>query len=128
MIFLARGASNQKQLGQTLLGQLDIEVDRNHFERQKHSFEFGVRSTVDGKLHNGIFIRAPGILKVGKAVEVLGHITIGDLKETPVAVRQGSMLATSFHPELTMDPCWHNIFLDMIKKAKAPKTAGAGSE
>mmetsp|Transcript_29527 Transcript_29527/g.55241 ORF Transcript_29527/g.55241 Transcript_29527/m.55241 type:complete len:121 (+) Transcript_29527:556-918(+) len=118
MIFLSKDAKNQKKNGQKLLGVLDVVVDRNHFGRQKFSFEGEISSTIDNKKHNGVFIRAPGILEVGKRTKVLGTIEHDKCKTFPVAVQQGSLLATSFHPELTDDTAWHLHFLEMVKKSR----------
>mmetsp|Transcript_14386 Transcript_14386/g.17260 ORF Transcript_14386/g.17260 Transcript_14386/m.17260 type:complete len:215 (-) Transcript_14386:209-853(-) len=121
MIFVSKDAKNQKKHGQTLLGKLDIVVDRNHFGRQKFSFEGKVNTELDDKEHSGIFIRAPGILSVGKDVKILGTIEHGDKKDMAVAVQQGSILATCFHPELTEDELWHTYFLKIVKDSKISK-------
>eukprot|EP00472_Partenskyella_glossopodia_P004480 CAMPEP_0197518856 /NCGR_PEP_ID=MMETSP1318-20131121/4106_1 /TAXON_ID=552666 /ORGANISM="Partenskyella glossopodia, Strain RCC365" /LENGTH=211 /DNA_ID=CAMNT_0043069511 /DNA_START=51 /DNA_END=686 /DNA_ORIENTATION=- len=121
MIFIAKDAHNQKKNGQKLLGKLNIVVDRNHFGRQKFSFECNVKTDIDQKKHSGIFIRAPGILDVGEGVSVLGTIEHGEKKDMAVAVRQDSLLATCFHPELTEDLAWHAYFLKMVKDAKMSK-------
>jgi len=139
MIFVSKDAKNQKKHGQTLLGKLDIVVDRNHFGRQKFSFEGKVNTELDDKevhinpstliqqytplpmQHSGIFIRAPGILSVGKDVKILGTIEHGDKKDMAVAVQQGSILATCFHPELTEDELWHTYFLKIVKDSKISK-------
>mmetsp|Transcript_13079 Transcript_13079/g.18077 ORF Transcript_13079/g.18077 Transcript_13079/m.18077 type:complete len:211 (+) Transcript_13079:38-670(+) len=120
MIFIAKDAKNQKKDGQKLLGKLNIVVDRNHFGRQKFSFEGQVSTDLDNQKHSGIFIRAPGILSVGEGVKVLGTIEHND-KKMPVAVQQGSLLATSFHPELTEDTVWHKHFLKMVKSSAKDK-------
>jgi len=96
MIFLSKDAKNQKKNGQKLLGVLDVVVDRNHFGRQKFSFEGEISSTIDNKKHNGVFIRAPGILEVGKRTKVLGTIEHDKCKTFPVAVQQVS-LTTAKH-------------------------------
>ena len=67
----------------------------------------------------GIFIRAPGIVKLNSpSVHILA--TLDDSENTVVAVRQGHLMATCFHPELTSDPRWHSYFLDMILSHKFP--------
>lgn len=91
------------------LGGVDITVRRNAFGRQVDSFEGDVSfSGFDEPVH-GIFIRAPWVERVGEGVEVLasaaGH---------PVAVRQGPVLATSFHPEMTGDRRIHRLFVDIV--------------
>ncbi|CAN7400252.1 pyridoxal 5'-phosphate synthase glutaminase subunit PdxT [Mycolicibacterium frederiksbergense] len=91
------------------LGGIDMTVRRNAFGRQVDSFEEDLTVTgIDGPVH-AVFIRAPWVERVGPEVEVLataaGH---------PVAVRQGRMLATSFHPEMTGDLRVHAMFVDMV--------------
>jgi 5'-phosphate synthase pdxT subunit len=98
--------------GQETFGGLDITARRNAFGRQVDSFEGEIEFVGLGKL-NGVFIRAPWVEEVGAGVEVLatshGH---------PVAVRQGSILATSFHPELTNDYAVHRFFIEELCKAR----------
>ena len=89
---------------------LDICVRRNAFGRQVDSFEATIDSPV-GEFH-GVFIRAPRIERVGDGVEVLG--TLGD---EPVLVRQGSVLAASFHPELAGDSRLHDYFVSIMKSS-----------
>lgn len=93
LIFLAAGTTGPAQ---TQLGLLDVVVERNAFGRQVDSFEADL--AVDGfdRPVTAVFIRAPIVAKVGADVEVLAEVN-GD----PVMVRQGSIVATSFHPELT---------------------------
>eukprot|EP00468_Gymnochlora_sp_CCMP2014_P004418 CAMPEP_0167753886 /NCGR_PEP_ID=MMETSP0110_2-20121227/7965_1 /TAXON_ID=629695 /ORGANISM="Gymnochlora sp., Strain CCMP2014" /LENGTH=206 /DNA_ID=CAMNT_0007639707 /DNA_START=131 /DNA_END=751 /DNA_ORIENTATION=+ len=122
MIFIAKDAKNQKKNGQKLLGKLDIEVSRNFFGRQNKSFEDDVKSSLDGKSHLGLFIRAPGIIGVGKDVDVIGTIEYGKQDQMPVAVQQGSLLATCFHPELIQDHFWHAHFLGIVKTVTAKKS------
>jgi 5'-phosphate synthase pdxT subunit len=91
------------------LGGIDMTVRRNAFGRQVDSFEEDLTFTgIDGPVH-AVFIRAPWVERVGPEVEVLataaGH---------PVAVRQGRMLATSFHPEMTGDRRVHAMFVEMV--------------
>ncbi|MET7621127.1 pyridoxal 5'-phosphate synthase glutaminase subunit PdxT [Streptomyces sp. NPDC005408] len=100
--------------GQETLGGIDMIVRRNAFGRQNESFEASVEvAGVDGGPVDGVFIRAPWVESVGAEVEVLaehgGHI---------VAVRQGNVLATSFHPELTGDHRVHGLFVDMVRAAR----------
>ncbi len=94
---------------QELLGGLDITVRRNAFGSQVDSFEQDVTLAGVGEVH-GVFIRAPWVERVGPEVEVLACIGAH-----PVAVRQGALLATSFHPELTGDPRVHELFLTSIR-------------
>jgi 5'-phosphate synthase pdxT subunit len=96
------GAANQETFG-----GIDMVVRRNAFGRQVDSFEGDIsfnRSTI-----HGVFIRAPWVESVGDTVEILA-----DYQGHPVAVRQGKLLATSFHPELTRDPLVHRFFFDEI--------------
>jgi 5'-phosphate synthase pdxT subunit len=93
---------------QKLIGGLDITVRRNAFGSQVHSFEGPVAVEGVGTVH-GVFIRAPWVERAGPDVEVLARVA-----EHPVAVRQGHLLATSFHPELTGDERMHAFFLDRI--------------
>jgi len=97
------------------LGLMDIKVSRNAFGRQVDSFEAALDIPVIGeeKFH-AVFIRAPIVDHVEKAVTVLGCLDDG----TIVAVKQNSLLATSFHPELTKDYRLHEYFLEFIHKRK----------
>ncbi|PKB72524.1 MAG: glutamine amidotransferase subunit PdxT [SAR202 cluster bacterium Io17-Chloro-G7] len=93
------------------LGIMDIGVHRNAYGRQVDSFEQDLSVCCLGEtLFHGIFIRAPMINRLGDGVEVLSSLPSGE----PVAVQQGNLLATSFHPELTQDLRFHRHFLDMI--------------
>ncbi|MGW2027039.1 pyridoxal 5'-phosphate synthase glutaminase subunit PdxT [Streptomyces decoyicus] len=98
---------------QETFGGIDMIVRRNAFGRQNESFEAAIDVTgIPGGPVEGVFIRAPWVESVGGAVEVLatydGHT---------VAVRQGNVLATSFHPELTGDHRVHALFVDMVRRA-----------
>jgi len=90
---------------QRLLGGLDITVRRNAFGSQVHSFEQELAVDGVGSVH-GVFIRAPWVERAGPSVEVLASVG-----EHPVAVRQGNLMATSFHPELTGDARMHSYFV-----------------
>ncbi len=91
---------------------MDIEVVRNGFGRQIDSFEQDIQiDEVDGQPFRAVFIRAPVVKSVGKSVKVLATID----NEGPAAVRQGHMLATSFHPELTDDSRVHELFVKMVR-------------
>ena len=91
------------------LGAIDMTVRRNAFGRQVDSFEGDVEFRgLDGPAH-AVFIRAPWVERVGPAVEVLARA--GD---HIVAVRQGPMLATAFHPEITGDRRVHALFVDIV--------------
>ena len=110
-IFLSKDAHRD----QPLLGLMDITVARNAFGRQVDSFEIGLdvpvlRAAQDGApLFHAVFIRAPLIERVGAGVEVLAQLEDGRI----VAARQGHLLATSFHPELTGDTRFHRYFLSL---------------
>jgi 5'-phosphate synthase pdxT subunit len=91
---------------------MDIEVSRNAFGRQLDSFEADIEfDEIEGPPFHCVFIRAPGVDKMGKEVRVLAKLDDG----RPIAVRQGNMLATSFHPELTDDTRIHDLFIKMIQ-------------
>jgi 5'-phosphate synthase pdxT subunit len=94
---------------QPLLGVLDVVVRRNAFGRQNESFETALDIAGLDEPFHGVFIRAPWVAKVGTSVEVLA--TVGN---HPVMVRQGNILGTSFHPELTPDDRIHRMLLDLI--------------
>jgi pyridoxal 5'-phosphate synthase pdxT subunit len=92
---------------QPLVGGLDVTVRRNAFGRQVDSFESELAVQGLAEPVHAVFIRAPWVERVGAAVEVLAVEPGGH----PVAVRQGSLLATSFHPELTGDSRVHGLFV-----------------
>jgi 5'-phosphate synthase pdxT subunit len=123
--------------GQQTIGGLDVTVRRNAFGRQIDSFEAPVRLTgVPGPPVHAVFIRAPWVEEVGPDVEVLGRVEGGAADGKIVAVRQGRLVATSFHPELTGDLRVHALFVELVREAAADRTrdhargagAGAGSE
>ncbi len=94
---------------------MDIEVSRNAFGSQVHSFEADLElDGVDGAPFRGVFIRAPVVNTIGKGVEVIARLDDG----RPVAVRESHMLATAFHPELTGDSRVHELFLNIVRGAK----------
>ncbi|MET9002219.1 pyridoxal 5'-phosphate synthase glutaminase subunit PdxT [Amycolatopsis sp. Hca4] len=120
MILLARqtldGRPDQQQLG-----GLDVVVRRNAFGRQVDSFEADLDfAGVDGEVR-AVFIRAPWVEKAGDDVEVLATVSgvpgVDDDTARIVAVRQGAVLATAFHPELTPDVRVHRLFVDLVRKA-----------
>jgi pyridoxal 5'-phosphate synthase pdxT subunit len=104
---------------QQTFGGLDITVRRNAFGRQVESFEADVELTgVAGGPMHAVFIRAPWAEKLGGQVESLGAVTPPGTEEPRViAVRQGNLLATSFHPEVTGDLRIHRYFLDLVRAA-----------
>jgi pyridoxal 5'-phosphate synthase pdxT subunit len=110
--------------GQETVGGLDVVVRRNAFGRQVDSFEADLDVTgFDAKFH-AMFIRAPWVEKVGQSVEVVARVAgvRGGVRPGAVgrivAVRQGSLLATSFHPEITGDHRIHGLFVDMVRAAR----------
>jgi 5'-phosphate synthase pdxT subunit len=118
MIVAARNVSDADQ---PTLGLLDVTVRRNAFGRQNESAEVDVRIPALGeKPFPAVFIRAPWIERVGPAVELLatrdGH---------GVMVREGNVLATSFHPELTGDGRIHAYFLSMVEEALGKRSTAA---
>jgi 5'-phosphate synthase pdxT subunit len=91
---------------------MDTRVGRNAFGRQVDSFEADLQVTgIQGPPYRAVFIRAPVFEAVGDSVEVLATLDDG----RPVAVLQGHMLATSFHPELTDDTRMHELFVQMVR-------------
>ena len=116
MIVLAREASD---LGYPTLEAMDVEVVRNAYGRQVESFEADLDVPVlGGEPFHAVFIRAPVVASTGPRVEVLATAKHEpDQREAPVALRQGQLLVTAFHPELTADPRFHRYFLDIVKSA-----------
>jgi 5'-phosphate synthase pdxT subunit len=103
---------------QETLGGLDITVRRNAFGRQVDSFEgdldvMGLEAPV-----HAIFIRAPWVESVGDSVEVLARVEEGPAAGRIVAVRQGSLMATSFHPEVGGDSRVHRLFVDLVTEER----------
>jgi 5'-phosphate synthase pdxT subunit len=97
--------------GTPALEAMDIGVHRNAFGRQVDSFEAELPIAALGdRPYRAVFIRAPIITDVGPAVEVLAALEDG----TPVAAREGRLLASSFHPELTLDRRFHRYFVEQI--------------
>jgi 5'-phosphate synthase pdxT subunit len=113
MIMLADRISDGAE-GQQTLGGLDITVRRNAFGRQVDSFETMLEFTgIDGPAH-AVFIRAPWVEDVGPDVEVLARVGSGPAAGRIVAVRQGDLLATSFHPEVSADRRIHAEFVHIV--------------
>ena len=100
---------------QETLGGIDLVVRRNAFGRQVDSFEADLSMPEIGPdpMH-AVFIRAPWVDSVGPDVRVLGRVEAGAAAGRIVAVRQGDLLATSFHPELTGDHRVHRYFVQMV--------------
>jgi 5'-phosphate synthase pdxT subunit len=100
---------------QETLGGLDITVRRNAFGRQVDSFEGDLDfAGLDDPVH-AVFIRAPWVEEVGGEVEVLARVEAGPAAGRIVGVRQGPLMATSFHPEVGGDDRVHRLFLDLIE-------------
>lgn len=109
-ILLARDVLDQKQGGQPGLGLMDIVVRRNAFGSQLDSFELPLDlAEIGPPALPGVFIRAPRIERAGRDVTVLGRLDDGGI----VAARQGRLLATTFHPELTEDDRVQRYFLEL---------------
>ena len=136
LIFLAERINRgEKQGGQELLGGLDVNVDRNFFGSQIDSFETSLPCDVPGDESDdpnfrAIFIRAPAILSAGEGVTVMARYDLPEAKKAElaedakldsiiVAVKQGQLMATSFHPEITADNRWHKLFVEMAAKCPA---------
>jgi 5'-phosphate synthase pdxT subunit len=103
---------------QETIGGLDVTVRRNAFGRQVASFEGLVDiAGLSGGPVDALFIRAPWVEDVGPDVEVLGRVEGGPADGKIVAVRQGRLVATSFHPELTGDPRVHALFVELVRGA-----------
>jgi pyridoxal 5'-phosphate synthase pdxT subunit len=100
--------------GQETLGAIDMTVQRNAFGRQVDSFESDLDiSGVPGPPFRAVFIRAPWVTQAGPGVEILATDPVtGRI----VAVRQGPVLATAFHPELTGDRRIHELFVNMVRE------------
>lgn len=114
MILLSKKAKDRVvgDMEQPLLDYLDIKIERNAFGRQKDSFEAYIALEKIGvpKFH-GVFIRAPSVVDAGKDVEILSKFN-----EKIVAVKQGNIIGTSFHPELTADLSIHKYFVNLVQK------------
>jgi len=106
--------------GQETIGGLDVVVRRNAFGRQVDSFEGDVDVRDLDRPFHALFIRAPWVEEVGPGVEVVARVaegeTAGDAAGKIVAVRQGHLFATSFHPEVTGDSRIHQLFVDLVRE------------
>jgi 5'-phosphate synthase pdxT subunit len=100
------------------LGLLDVIANRNAFGRQIHSFESDLDVAGLGAPLHAVFIRAPWVEERGDDVEVLA-----EMDGHPVAVRQGSITAVAFHPELTDDTRVHELLLDQVRAGKVGQHA-----
>lgn len=102
--------------GQETIGGIDITVRRNAFGRQVDSFEADLHFPAVGQPNvHAVFIRAPWVEETGPDVEVLARVADSSDDGRIVAVQQGSLLATSFHPELTADERVHSLFVNIVK-------------
>lgn len=113
MILLSKKAKDRVvgEMDQPLLDFLDVKIERNAFGRQKDSFESEISMDKIGiNKFQGVFIRAPSIIDAGKDVEILSKFN-----EKIIAVKQGNIIGTAFHPELTGDLSLHKYFVSLIK-------------
>ena len=114
LILLSKKARDRVvgEMDQPLLDFLDVKIERNAFGRQRDSFESEIPMEKIGipKFH-GVFIRAPSIIEAGKDVEILSKFN-----EKIIAVKQGNIIGTSFHPELTGDLSLHKYFVNLVQK------------
>ncbi len=116
MVLLSKTAEDRVvgKTGQPLLDLLDVNLERNSFGRQRESFEADISlESIDIPKFKGVFIRAPSISGAGKDVEV-----IAKLNEKIVAIKDGNVIATAFHPELSDDNSLHKYFVSLVAKAK----------
>jgi 5'-phosphate synthase pdxT subunit len=115
LILLSKNAKDRVMgnVDQPLLDLLDVKVERNSFGRQRDSFEAKISlEPVNISSFNGVFIRAPSISDIGNDVEILSKFN-----EKIIAVKQGNILATAFHPELTTDISLHKYFVKIIQQS-----------
>jgi len=115
LILLARETDNALA-GQPLLASMHIRVRRNAFGSQRESFETDLSVPVLGEApFHAFFIRGPVVESTGPEVEVLATLDDG----TIVAVREGTLLGTAFHPEVSGDPRFHHYFLRIVQSVKS---------
>jgi pyridoxal 5'-phosphate synthase pdxT subunit len=132
MILLGREILNGR-LDQQQLAALDVVVRRNAFGRQVDSFEADLDFVgVPGAPVRAVFIRAPWVEQAGAGVEVLARVpdipAAGRAAGRIVAVRQGSVLATAFHPELTGDHRVHQLFAEMVQRSSGARVSASGRD
>ena len=106
--------------GQESIGGRDMSVERNAFGSQTESFETGI--VIGGirepdREFEGVFIRAPWVIEAGGSTEVIARISAGPHEGRIVGVRNDTLMATSFHPELTADPRVHELFVEMVRNS-----------
>ncbi len=120
LILLSRETDNALA-GQPLLAAMDVRTRRNAFGAQRLSFEADLDVPVlgDPPFH-AVFIRGPSVESAAAGVEVLARLE--DDSQTIVAVRQGNLLGTAFHPEVTGDSRFHAYFLDLVRSASGART------
>jgi 5'-phosphate synthase pdxT subunit len=114
MILLSKRVKDRivGDMDQPLLDLLDVKIERNTFGRQRDSFESEISMEKIGiPKFQGVFIRAPSVVDTGKNVDI-----ISKFNEKIIAVKQGKILGTSFHPELTSDLSLHKYFINLIKE------------
>ena len=112
LILLAKGTENA-MAGQPLLATMDIRVNRNAFGAQRESFITQLDIPAIGPApFRAVFIRAPLVLDTGPGVQVLARLD----DDAIVAVRQGQLLGSAFHPEIGDDPRFHQYFLDIVRE------------
>jgi 5'-phosphate synthase pdxT subunit len=118
LILLADRVDDEGSPLEETIGGIDMTVRRNAFGRQVDSFEEDVDvEGLDGGPVHAVFIRAPWVQAVGAGAHALGRVSTGAAAGRIVAVRQGNLLATSFHPELTGDGRIHAYFGQMVNDA-----------
>ena len=118
MIMLADRVTDARP-DQETIGGLDVSVRRNAFGRQVDSFEADIdMPAVGAEPMRAVFIRAPRVDETGPNVEVLARVHGRGPESTIVAVRQGRLMATAFHPELTGDYRVHELFVDSVRQAR----------
>ncbi len=118
MIMLADEVADARP-DQETIGGIDVTVRRNAFGRQVDSFEVDVEIPAVGEApFRAVFIRAPWVDRVGPDVEVLATVRRGSDEGTIVAVRQGPLMATAFHPELTGDHRIHELFVESVRHSR----------
>jgi 5'-phosphate synthase pdxT subunit len=117
MILLADRVDSEGSPLADTIGGMDVTVRRNAFGRQVDSFEEDIDvDGIDGPPMRAVFIRAPWVQELGPAATALGRTRAGHV----VAVRQGPLLATSFHPEMTGDGRVHAYFCDLVRGTVRP--------
>lgn len=113
-------ANRVKGRADPIIGVLDVDVQRNAYGRQVDSFEAEITAPVFGETpYKAVFIRAPLILKVGPGAKAIATLQDGSV----VAVQQGNLLGTTFHPELTEDSRFHRYFVRLVEEQSRVRRA-----